>query len=366
MIKVPINSIVPGAVVAKPIYNETGLLLVPTGIILDEKGIRRLIGLGVHEAFILYPELETSKILMKYAESPHIDDIIYHRTRVKAQKLTKKLMTRMLNNQKNINVDKISNIIDEIIDQLLSVDDIILTLSRIRTIDDYTYEHSVNVCVVSLVIGIDLNIEPQKLKQLGTGALLHDVGKISISEDILNKPSTLSAEEYNEVKAHTEIGYQMLLNSGIPEEAAQIALYHHERYDGSGYNRNLCGEEIPVSSRIVTIADSYDAMSNNRVYRRGLSPDVVYKEIAALSGRHFDFDITERFLRRIDLFPVGTGVVLNTNHKGVVVSTNKFLPESPVIRIFKDDTDPKNADNNTNYVDIDLSKTKYLFIKETF
>ena len=366
MIKVPISSIVPGAVVAKPIYNENGLLLVPTGIILDEIGIRRLIGLGVPEAFILYPELETSRILEKYAESPHIDDIIYHRTRVKAQKLTKKLMTRMLDNQKSINVDRVSSIIDEIIDQLLSADDIILTLSRIRTIDDYTYEHSVNVCVVSLVIGIDLNLEPQKLKQLGTGALLHDVGKISIPEDVLNKPSTLSAEEYNEVKAHTEIGYQMLINSGIPEEAAQIALYHHERYDGSGYNRNLCGEEIPILSRIVTIADSYDAMSNNRVYRRGLAPDVVYKEIAALSGVHFDYKITERFLRRIDLFPVGTGVVLNTNHKGVVVSANKLLPQSPVIRIFRDDTDPKNAYNNANHVDIDLSKTKYLFIKETF
>lgn len=366
MVKVPISSVVPGAVVAKPIHNENGILLVPTGIILDEKGIRRLAGLGVQEAFVLYPEQETAKILQQYYESPHIDDIIYRRTRIKAQQLTKKVMHAMLSNQKSINIEKISNIIDEIISQLLDVDDIILTLSRIRTIDDYTYEHSVNVCVVSLVIGIDLNLEPYKLKQLGTGALLHDVGKISISEDVLNKPSTLNAEEYNEVKAHTEIGYQMLLNSGISEEAAQIALYHHERYDGSGYNRNLCGEEIPLLSRIVTLADSYDAMSNNRVYRRGLPPDVVYKEIASLSGRHFDFDITERFLRRIDLFPVGTGVVLNTNHKGVVVSPNKLLPQSPVIRIFRDNTNPKNANNSPNYVDIDLSKTKYLFIKETF
>lgn len=366
MIKVPINSIVPGAIVAKPIYNEAGLLLVPTGIFLDEKGIKRLIGLGIDEAYIIYPEQETSKILNQYAKSPHIDDIIYHRTRLKARKLTEKVMNTMLINKNSINVEKVSKVIDEIISQLLEVNDIILTLSRIRTIDDYTYEHSVNVCVVSLVIGIDLNLSQEELKQLGTGALLHDVGKISIPEDVLNKPSSLSAEEYNEVKAHTEIGYQMLLNAGIPEEAAQIALYHHERYDGSGYNRNLSGEEIPVLSRIVTLADSYDAMSNNRVYRRGLSPDVVYKEIAALSGRHFDCDITERFLRRIDLFPIGTGVVLNTNHKGIVISTNKFLPQSPVIRIFRDDSNPKNANNSTDYVDIDLCKTKYLFIKETF
>ena len=366
MLKVPINSIIPGAVVAKPIYNENGILLVPTGIILDEKGIRRLIGLGIHEAFILYPEHETSKILKQYADSPHMDDIIYHRTRVKAQKLTKKVMNNMLYNQKSINIDKISKIIDEIIGQLLSADDIILTLSRIRTIDDYTYEHSVNVCVVSLIIGIDLNLEQQELKKLGTGALLHDVGKISISEDVLNKPSLLSDEEYNEVKAHTEIGYQMLVNLNISEEVAQIALYHHERYDGTGYNRNLCGEEIPLLSRIVTIADSYDAMSNDRVYRKRLSPDAVYKEIAGLSGHHFDFEITERFLRRIDLFPIGTGVVLNTNHRGIVVSTNKLLPQSPVIRVFRDETNPKQSLSSTNYVDIDLSKTKYLFIKETF
>jgi len=362
--KVTINDIIPGAVVAKPIYNERGILLVPTGIILDEKGINKLAELDIREAFILYPEQDTSKILKQYAKSPHVDEIIYHRTRVKAQKLTKKVMQTI--GQKGVNIDKISDIIDEILSQLLSSDNIILTLSRIRTIDDYTYEHSVNVCVVSLVIGIDLNLPPEDLKQLGTGALLHDVGKISISEDVLNKPSSLTENEFNEVKAHTVIGYQMLLDAGISQEAAMIALCHHERYDGSGYNRNLAGEEIPLLSRIVTLADSYDAMSNDRVYKKKLSPDVVYKEIARLSGRHFDYTISERFLRRIDLYPVGTGVVLNTNHKGVVVFANKLLPQSPVIRVFRDGTNPKNAGKSINYVDIDLSKTKYLFIKGTF
>ena len=365
MQKVTINNIVPGAVVAKPIYNEEGVLLVPNGAILCEKGIKRLMDLGVHEALVVYPESETSKILKLYEESPHIDDIIYQKTRIQAQKLISKTMDRMLP-EKSINMEKISIIVDEILEQLLSNKDIVLTLSRIRTIDDYMYEHSVNVCVVSLVIGMDMNLNPAKLKQLGTGALLHDVGKICVSEDILKKPSKLTYEEFNEVKSHTEIGYQILIKSGVEEEAAQIALFHHEKYDGTGYNRSLSGDEIPLLSRIVTLADSYDAMSNNRIYRNKLAPDVVYKEIACLSGQHFDYNITERFLRRIDLFPIGTGVILNTNHKGIVVSQNKFLPQSPIIRIFKDPTKPQDITINSNYVDIDLSKAKYLFIKDTF
>ena len=365
MQKVTINNIDPGAVVVKPIYSDEGILLVPDGVVLHEKGVKRLMDLGVREAFVVYPEAETSRILELYKESPHIDDIVYQKTRIQAKKLMKKVMDRMLPD-KSIDIYKISKIVDEIINQILSAKDIILTLSRLRTIDDYTYEHSVNVCVVSLVIGMDLNLQQSELQLLGTGALLHDVGKVCISEDILRKPSSLTNEEYNEVKSHTEMGYKILLESGVSEEVAQIALYHHEKIDGTGYNRSMNGEEIPLLSRIVTLADSYDAMSNDRIYRKRLSPDKVYKEIASLSGYHFDYNITERFLRRIDLFPIGTGVELNTRHKGVVVSQNKFLPQSPVIRIFKNDTDPRNENISTNYVDVDLAKTKYLFIIDTF
>lgn len=363
--KVQISSIDSGAVVARPIYNDEGVLLVPNGMVLHKKMVKNLMDQGIYDAFVVYPESETSKILELYEASPHIDDIIYHKTRIQAQKLIKKAMDRILP-EKNFNMAKMIKMIDEILEELLYAKDIMLTLSRLRTIDHYTYEHSVNVCVVSLVIGIDMNLQPPELRQLGIGALLHDIGKAIIPDDILNKPSGLTTEEYNEVKSHTEIGYKILTETGITEEAAEIALLHHEKYDGTGYNRNLRGEEIPLLARIVTLADSYDAMSNDRIYRKKIAPDRVYREIAGLSGYHFDETITDRFLRRIDLFPNGTGVVLNTNHKGVVVGQNKYLPQTPVIRIFRGDTDPFHAEGSTNYVDIDLSKTRYLFIKDTF
>ena len=365
MQKVTIKNIVPGAIVTKPIFNEDGVMLVPNGTILHEMGVRRLIEMGIHEAFIVYPESETSRILELYEESPHLDDIIYQRTRVQAKQLIKRAMSRMLPGDQ-LDMGKISNIVDEIIDQLLSVKEIILTLSRLKTIDDYTYEHCVNVCVISLVIGIDLNLKQPELRHLGVGALLHDVGKAYISGDVLNKPATLTNQEYDQIKSHTEIGYKILIKSGVAEEAAQIALYHHEKYDGTGYNRCLSGDTIPLLSRIVTLADSYDAMSNDRTYRKKLAPDKVYKEIANLSGSQFDCNITDRFLRRIDLFPIGTGIILNTGHKGVVVGHNKFLPQSPVIRIFKGETDSENNRSSANYVDINLAKTKYLFIVDTF
>lgn len=365
MQKVSINDIIQGAVVAKPIHHKDGVLLLSDGAILKEKGINKLKALGVDEAYVSYPVTETSKIIELYEQNPSLDDIICQKTRFKAQQLIAKTMNRVLP-EKSIDIEKIFKIVDEIIAQLLSVKDIVLTLSRLRTIDGYTYEHCVNVCVVSLIIGMDLKLQQEELKMLGIGALLHDVGKAYISEEILNKPGALSCEEFDEVKAHTIIGYKILLQSGIPEESAQIALNHHEKYDGSGYMQGICAEDIPLMSRIVTIADAYDAMSNDRVYRSKLAPDKVYKEIARYSGIHFDSEIAERFLKRIGLYPIGTGVVLNTNHKGVVVAQNKFLPQSPVIRIYKDAVKYKLKEGDSNYVDIDLSKTKYLFITDTF
>lgn len=361
MQKVFIDDLAMGAVIAKDIFDSEGRMLISKGTIVRDRFFRRLEEVGINEIFIEENDQESLQIKDNIQNDLHIDDIIYEKTRVQAQMQVKKIMVKF-STMSHINVDKINKIIENIIEQLLSKKDVVLTLSKLRSIDDYTYGHSVNVCVLSLIVGIDLNLEKDSLKNLGIGAILHDIGKVGISENILKKPSKLSNDEFEEIKKHTEYGYEILMKTNVSEEAAQIALHHHEKYDGTGYTRGLKGENIPLFSRIVAVADVYDAMSNDRVYKRKISPDKVFKEIARLGDKHFDSEIMAKFVGHLNLYPTGTGVILNTNHKGIVIGQNKLLPQSPLIRLFRKDK----KDIKDLYVDIDLSLTKHIYIKETF
>ncbi len=361
MQKILIDDISPGSVIAKDILNHEGVMLIPKGTILRDKFISQLHEIGVEEILVEENEQESAQRIKEIQKSMNIDEIIFEKTRIQAQMQIKKLMVKF-STMNHMNLDKIKYLVEDIIEQLLLKKDIVLTLSRLRSIDNYTYEHSVNVCVLSLIVGIDLNLDRDSLKNLGIGAILHDIGKVGVSEGILKKPSRLTEKEFEEVRRHTQYGYDILTNTNISEEAAQIALCHHEKYDGTGYNRRLKGESIPLYSRIVAVTDVYDAMSNDRVYKKKMSPDKVFKEIARMGNKHFDREIMEKFVRHLSLYPTGTGVILNTNHRGIVIEQNRLLPESPIIRLFKKDK----SSNRSSFVDVDLSTTRYLFIKDTF
>lgn len=361
MQKTSVRELKPGIIAARDIFNQNGVLLLPKGTLLDYDLIHSLKSLGIDELYTEADSSLTDKAISDFKSNLRIDDIVCENTKSHAYKQIKKVMMKF-NLVGKANLDNISEIVESIIDQLLSKKSIMLSLSGLRSIDNYTYEHSLNVCVLSLILGIDMNIERSKLSALGTGAIMHDIGKAYISEDILKKPGKLTPGEYEEIKKHTEYGYQMLLNSDISEEAAQIALNHHEKYDGTGYRKGLSGSDIPLFSRIVAITDVYDAMSNDRIYKKKSTPDFVYRELARQTGKHFDSAVSEKFFQHLSLYPVGTGVVLNTNHKGVVISQNKYLPESPVIRIFSKPRGSKNVIST----DIDLSLVRHVYIKETF
>jgi len=251
-----------------------------------------------------------------------------------------------------LNVGNIREIVYKIIEELLSNEDILLSLSEIRSVDDYTFEHSVHVCILSLITGIDLGFDMVRLRDLGVGALLHDIGKLKVPQEILKKPSQLTVEEFEEIKKHTIYGYEILKdNKQINIASAYIAFGHHERFDGSGYPLQLKGENIHLCARIVAIADVFDALSSNRVYRRKLHINEVVEYITSLSAQHFDKHIVESFVKHVIVYGVGTGVILNTLEKGIVVRLNKALPTRPVIRVIFD----KAGKKLTQYYEIDLS-----------
>lgn len=361
MQKTYLSAVTPGAIIAKDVYGMDGVLLISKGSAFREHFANRFRDQGVTSIFVEKDGSMTQKTIDKIQKSLDISDVIHEKTRNQALNQMKKTMVRF-GHVSGVNINEISKLIEEMIEQLLDSKDFVFALSQIRSIDDYTYHHSVNVGVVSLIIGLDLKLDKESLKSLGIGAILHDIGKIMISEDILKKPGKLTKEEYIEIKMHPVYGYEILKKAGVSEESAQIALYHHEKWDGTGYIKGLKNDKIPLYSRIVAVADVYDAMSNDRIYQKKYSHDKIYSEITHLGNKHFDQDIMEKFAKHLSIYPNGTGIILNTDHRGIVLGQNKSYPESPIVRVFKNEkTDIKNL-----FVDVDLSITKHLYIKSTF
>lgn len=214
-----------------------------------------------------------------------------------------------------------------------------INLSDIRTMDDYTFAHSVNVCILALLTGITLNYSRAALKLLGIGALLHDIGKVCIPLNILNKPGKLTPKEYKEICRHSELGYEMLRQQkGISQVSAQVALQHHERYDGSGYPQGLKGEDIHEFARITGVVDVFDALTADRIYRPAFPNYEAYEMLAAAGNFTHDYKIVEAFLYNIAVYPVGTLVKLNSGDIAVVIGTRRGQSYRPKVKLLFNDS----------------------------
>ena len=165
--------------------------------------------------------------------------------------------------------------------------------------DENTSQHSQRVSEYSVMIGRELGFSEQECENLRRAALLHDIGKIGIPDRILNKPARLTDEEYAVMKSHVVRGADILKDFTLIENVVDGAMYHHERYDGSGYYKGLKGEEIPIYGRIIGVADAFDAMTANRVYRQKLDFDYVIKEIERCKGTQFDPKIADIMLKLV-------------------------------------------------------------------
>lgn len=198
------------------------------------------------------------------------------------------------------------------------------------------------------------------MESLGVGALLHDIGKILIPSHILNKPTQLSDEEFELVKAHTEYGFDILRRQDqFPSVVAHCAYQHHERIDGSGYPRQLKGNEIHQFGKIIGIADVFDAMTSNRVYRDAMLPHDAMEVLYGGAAIKFDKNMVEQFKKTIALYPNGITVSLSDGRKGIVIRQHPHLFHRPVIRIVEEDG------QEVAPYDIDLSKVLNVMIHDT-
>lgn len=213
--------------------------------------------------------------------------------------------------------------------ELMSEEIVKMMAVSIDAKDRYTNGHSFRVAEYSVALARSLGWSKDEVDLLWREALLHDIGKIGVPDAILNKPGRLTDEEFDVIRSHSVIGGKILSNSTFMTGAADVARYHHERYDGKGYPERISGENIPSHARIVTIADSYDAMRSDRIYRKGLAPDVIRKELVRNKGSQFDPDYLEAFLVLAD----------NGALDKITVSANKALENSVELGLFEKATD---------------------------
>ncbi|NLL51521.1 MAG: HD-GYP domain-containing protein, partial [Peptococcaceae bacterium] len=214
--------------------------------------------------------------------------------------------------------------------------------------------------VLALILGLGKGYSHAKLLELGMGVIMHDVGKVSLPKEILNKPGRLSTEELEEVKQHPFLGYDVIRkNHDFSINSAHVALQHHERWTGGGYPRGLKGKEIHEFGRITAVADVYDALISKRPYRQAQEPYQAYEYIYSQAGHHFDPDVVRIFTKRIAVYPTGTGVRLSNGLGGNVIRQNKNMPDRPVIRAIYYGEEPLE-----DPIDIDLARTLNLMIEK--
>lgn len=207
-----------------------------------------------------------------------------------------------------------------------------LWLTTLKELSEYTAIHCINVCILSLTFGRHLGLSEAELRNLGIGSLLHDVGKARTPPEILEKPGSLTAEEFEIIKRHPEDGYQLMRDARhMSTQILDIIRLHHERMDGSGYPFGFTEEQIPTHVRLVSIIDAYDAMTSDRVYQSAKSPDAALKVLYESRGERFDNRLVEHFIRCIGIFPVGSVVELDTGAIAVVVAQNPNMHLQPTI-----------------------------------
>lgn len=335
---------------ARNIYNDEGIVLLGEHVELTETMIRRLEQLGIHRIYIEDPR----------AEDIVIRENISEETRREALWTIRETFQNYMNEAKqgrmfsNPHLGKdFRRVLDMIIDELKEHEQAMIMLNTIHVSDHYLFQHSLNVSIYAIMLGTALGYTYDQLRVLGLGAMLHDIGKTLVPQEILLKPDKLTEEEMRIMRRHPEDGFRMLKdNPNIPLIAAHCALQHHERLDGSGYPRGMKGDEIHDYAKLLGIVDTFDAMTTHRVYKPAALPHEAVEVLYAGAGRLYDAHMIQLFRDRVAIYPPGTTVELNTGEIGIVVDINASLPHRPVVRIITDE----NGQELKEPYEIDMSK----------
>ena len=327
---IPLNCIRSGQVLASDLIIDPNRLMLRKGITLTPSMVSRIRLLGFQGVYI---EDDISRDI-------EVANVISDELKYKAKKEVRSLFMSMEHNMYNKtakHIDMLSNIVANIVDELLNNKNVMINMVDLRSYDDYTYSHSISVAILAVMIGTVLGLNKKALNELGMGALVHDIGKVFIDKEIINKPGKLTIEEFTEIKKHSYMGYDYLnLNSNIPKSVKYAVLMHHEKFNGSGYPSGLSGNAIHLFGRIICVADVYDALTSDRPYRPALLPSDAVEYIMSGYSAMFEPMIVDAFTKKVAAYPIGTCVKLSNNDVAIVVNNYESACLRPKVRLLHD------------------------------
>ncbi|MCR5700611.1 MAG: HD-GYP domain-containing protein [Lachnospiraceae bacterium] len=236
-------------------------------------------------------------------------------------------------NQNAVPVDDLFASANNIMEHATNTYQLMDILSNIRYFDDSTYAHSLNVALLANILGRWLRFNDEELKNITVSGMLHDIGKVLLPKEIIQKPSGLTEEEYQIVKSHPMEGYKVLMSKGVDENMANAALFHHEKCDGSGYPNGFTGDQICDTAKIIAIIDVYEAMTANRVYRDGICPFKVIRIFEDEGYAKYDPKYMLPFLRGIADTYLHNNVLLSDGRDGEIILTNTTTPSKPSLMV---------------------------------
>ncbi|MGI5879299.1 MAG: HD-GYP domain-containing protein [Syntrophomonadaceae bacterium] len=321
MLKIKVSNLKPGAKLGKDLYSYDSKLLLPRGTVINIEHLDSLAARNISEVYI------NENTVRPRSEKPFPEVYQHSLHVVRSFMLEAKL-------GKPLDMEEICQTTDILFNQVFDENDLFRQMRLMKDKDDYLFTHSVNVAMLSILIGRWLKCDEKTIKELGTAGLLHDLGKVFISDDILNKPGKLTETEFNEIKKHPKLGYQMAIeNPEVNYDIANAILLHHERADGSGYPMGNKGYNAHFHASVVAVADVYDAITSTRSYSTRSSPYVAAEILWEESFGRLDPRISKIFYDKIANFYIGNEVLLSNNEIGVVIFVDPSQPTRPIVKV---------------------------------
>lgn len=350
MRKILMSQVQPGMSLGKNVFSPNGHILLAKGAVLTSGYLMRMQALGF-SALIIQED---------FCGDIEFSEIISERYRVDGM-ITLRNVFEEAKKSRNINTGAIKSLVNGLTDEVIQNRRILFEVTDIRPYDSYLYGHCINVCIMALRVGLMLGYNEFQLRDLGVGAILHDIGTVFIDKQVSEKAGILTSAEFEKMKKHSTDGFNLLREQkDINLLSAHVAFQHHERIDGSGYPRALNGTEICEYAKIVSIADEFDALTSERKHRKAYPNHVALSLIEQNTGNKIDSGIFNYFLKNISIYPTGSLVEINSGEVGLVISNNSQNIASPVIRILTNSS--KQVHPNRYFRDIDLIKNSEVFI----
>jgi len=339
-------------ILGKQIFDDSGRVLLNAGTKLNPLYIDKL----------KHMEIESIYVDDAISKEVTIEETISDKTRQMSKAALKSTADSFCHEGRADN-DSILKSVNLILNEITSKKNALLNVSEMRSNDNTIFSHSVNVCVLSSIIGLHLGYNMLRIKDVSVGAILHDIGKIKILND---KKAISEFKSKNELDRHIKlmhpkIGYDILGNENFCSTFSKVAvLMHHEKVDGTGYPLKLKGSDINEIAQLVSICDTFDNLINGSDNQPAKPVYEALECISAMSGSSFDSNIVKTFIMNIASYPSGSGVILNTNEKCLVVRQNNSMPMRPVLKVIYD----KTGNLITEPYEIDMLKELTLFITD--